>query len=75
MILPDKYLRLNDSLIGTAAHILSFRQKNQSVSELWHAAKTARSSLTFPQFIDSLTLLFMLGLVQIQSGLLVWTAS
>jgi hypothetical protein len=75
MILPDKYLSLNDSLIGTSAHVLTNRQVNQSVSELWYTAKAARRSLTFPQFLDSLTLLYMLGLVQIESGLLVWTGT
>lgn len=72
MLLPDKYVTVERSLLGQAAVILKHREADRTVSELWAALVADDSSWTFDRFATALSLLFGLGVVALQNGVLVW---
>lgn len=72
MILPTKYIPASDSVLGRAGAILPLRENNPTVSELWNSYRTARPEDSFDSFTTALTLLFMLGVVTINTGVLEW---
>ena len=74
MLLPDKYVAVERSLLGQAASILKHREPDRTVSELWATLIADDSSWTFDRFAMALSLLFGLGVVTIQSGVITWTA-
>lgn len=70
MILPDKHIRLSNSLIGTGAALLRMMETSQTVTELWDIAKEQGKIKTFDRFVSGLDLLFILGAVQFENGLI-----
>lgn len=70
MILPNKHLRLSNSLINTGAIILGHIDGTCSVTLLWDKAKRVPEIRNYESFILSLDLLFALGLIEIRDGLL-----
>lgn len=72
MILPNKYIPASDSTLGQAGALLSLKDRYSTVSELWHAFNNLRPDATFDSYTQALTLLFIIGAVTIESGLLKW---
>jgi hypothetical protein len=72
MLLPDKYVAVERSILGQAANILMHREPDRTVSELWSSLVSDDSSWTFDRFAMALSLLFGLGVVALQNGILVW---
>jgi hypothetical protein len=72
MILPTKYIPASDSTLGRAAALLPIRGSNPTVSGLWSTYRTTRPEATFDSFAEALTLLFLVGLVDIEAGILRW---
>jgi hypothetical protein len=72
MLLPDKYVAVERSLLGQAANILKQREPDRTVSELWSTLVANDSTWTFDRFSLALSLLFGLGVVSIQNGIVVW---
>lgn len=72
MILPTKYIPASDSVLGRAAVILPLRRSDPTVSELWNAYRTERADDAFDSFAEALTLLFIIGIVDIEAGILTW---
>lgn len=72
MLLPDKYVVVERSLLGQAAAILQRREPDRTVSELWSSLVAEDSSWTFDRFSLALSLLFGFGVVGIRNGILVW---
>lgn len=72
MILPTKYVPAADSILGRAASLLPLRASNPTVSELWHSYRVEQPEATFDTFTEALTLLFMIGAVDIDTGILRW---
>lgn len=73
MLLPDKYVAVERSVLGQAASILKRREADRTVSELWSALVADDSSWTFDRFATAIALLFGFGVVTLQNGILVWT--
>lgn len=73
MLLPDKYVAVERSVLGQAASILRHRDVDRTVSELWSALVADDASWTFDRFAIALSLLFGFGVVALQNGVLVWT--
>lgn len=73
MLLPSKYVTLERSLVGQASAILRHREADKTVSELWAKLVSMDSTWTFDRFTLALSLLFGLGAVTIQNGVLIWT--
>lgn len=72
MILPTKYIPASDSIIGRAADLLPLRYGDPTVSELWYSYRRANLEASFDGFTEALTLLFLIGAVTMDSGVLKW---
>jgi hypothetical protein len=68
MILPNKYTREEDALIGIGAILLNELSSAMFLSTLWEKAKVHNNIGNFEQFILGLDLLFMMGLVNIKNN-------
>ncbi len=74
MILPDKYLSVPESLLGQAAVLLTQKRKlRTTVSDEWRRFSNVFPDSPFDRFLEALTLLFLLGVVDFRSGLLDWS--
>ncbi len=71
MILPDKNIRLENSLFGMGAHILSELSGSDTVSSLWEKVKTGTPINSFEKFVLTLDFLFLLNLIKLQEGILI----
>jgi hypothetical protein len=77
MILPTKRLSIESSLIGVGADVLLLLNQPKSVSRVWEELKEPRASLnqrgerlTFEWFVLALDLLFLIGSVSLDDGVL-----
>ncbi len=68
MILPNKYLREDEALIGFGSIILKHLKIKRQLSELWEEVKTNESFANFERFILVLDMLYMLGLIEFKSN-------
>jgi hypothetical protein len=75
MILPTKYIPQSESLIGVGATLLGHLDAPSTVSGLWERVKTEPNVGTFERFILASNLLYLIGAIDINNGLLVRTAS
>src|SRR4051794_9096621 len=63
MILPDKHIGVERSLLGIGALIAQHLDRPRSVTSLWIAVRQQSNSLTFDQFSLALSVLYMIGLI------------
>jgi hypothetical protein len=70
MILPTKHISTRNSLLGIGATILVHLNSPRTVTSLWNSVSKAPEIGTFERFVLALDLLYMLGAVEIQEGLL-----
>lgn len=75
MLLPDKYVGVDKSLLGQAGRILAHRAPGQTVSSLWSEVSSSSRGWTFDRFALALSLLFGLGTVNIDRGILEWRSA
>ena len=71
MILPGKHIFLDYSILGIGGALLTRLDQPQTVSSLWESAKAEPGVATFERFVLALSLLYALGAVDWQDGLLV----
>ena len=69
MILPTKHLDGRRALLGVSAEILSVMPATQSVSALWEDFRRTGSPATFEDFALALALLYSIGAIQFEQGL------
>lgn len=70
MILPTKHLRLSNSLLNVGAALLRHIDGTHTVTALWNTSSMLPEVKTFERFTLGLDLLFMMGAVEFQDGLL-----
>ena len=70
MILPSKHIALDFSLLGVGGHLLVRLQEPQTASSLWETSKGENGIATFERFVSALTLLYALGAVDWEEGLI-----
>ena len=63
MILPTKFIREEDSLLGVSAILLTMIDKKKNLSTLWEESKKIKTIGTYERFILGLDLLYMFGLI------------
>ena len=63
MILPNKYVREDEALLGTGAKVLALLDHDIYLTELWEKAKESESINNFERFVLSLDMLYILGLI------------
>lgn len=79
MILPSKHLSQDRALLTVGARILPRISQPRTVSSLWEeltqdsAKKHNPSLLRYDAFVLTLDLLFLIGAIQLQDGLLTRT--
>ena len=71
MIIPDKNIRLENSLLGMGAHILSELHTFETISSLWEKVKTNAEINSYEKFVLTLDFLFILNLINLQEGIIV----
>ncbi|MFT4274944.1 MAG: hypothetical protein QM576_01190 [Rhodopseudomonas sp.] len=75
MILPTKHVRSDRALIGVGAEVLDILKRPMTMSRLWDEMRGRRSlhapnaPIDYQWFILSLDLLFMIGAVDYDRGL------
>lgn len=73
MILPDKHIWLSRSLLNTGAVLLRTMKSGQTVTEIWDNVKAQHEIKTFDWFVSGMDLLFLLGVVRFDNGVIVKT--
>ena len=68
MIMPNKYLKEEDTLLGSSAVIFNNIQEHQNLSELWDNVKNNNSVYNFERFILTLDMLYTLGLIDFKNN-------
>lgn len=77
MILPSKHLPQDRALLTVGAHVLTFLTRPKTVSALWEElskhelrlATTTPRRISYDWFLLSLDLLYALGAIELESGL------
>ena len=70
MILPDKHLSTERSLVSLGAVVLAELRQPRSVSALWESVRQTSGTGTFHQFTLAVTFLFTIGAVSFVDDLL-----
>ena len=71
MLLPNKHINLEQSLIATGAKILPYISINgNNVSELWQAIKEQKEIKSFEQYTIGLSFLFMVGIITFNENMI-----
>ncbi|AFZ25963.1 hypothetical protein Cylst_3848 [Cylindrospermum stagnale PCC 7417] len=70
MILPTKHISTSHSLLGVGAKILEQLYQPRTVSSLWSAVATMPEVATFERFVLTLDLLYAIGAIDMETGLI-----
>ena len=68
MIMPSKYLREDEDIVGVGGILLHCIESRRNLSSLWEDVKTNHTVATFERFILALDFLFLLGLIEIKGN-------
>jgi hypothetical protein len=69
-ILPTKHISTSHSLLGVGAKILEQLYHPRTVSSLWSTASNMPEVATFERFVLTLDLLYTIGAIEMETGLL-----
>lgn len=75
MILPTKHIPQNEALIGVGATLLAHLIAPMTISGLWERLRVEPNVGTFERFVLASNLLYLIGAIDMQDGLIVRTAS
>lgn len=76
MILPTKHIRPDRALIGVGAEVLNTLGPPMTMSNLWDNIRSRRSTTTpnpaidYQWFVLALDLLYMIGIIELEDGLI-----
>lgn len=70
MILPDKNIKLEYSLLNCGALILSEITEPQTISSLWDKSKKCEILISYEKFLLSLDYLYSIHAITIKDGLI-----
>lgn len=76
MILPSKHLSHDRALLTVGAHVLTFLTRPKTVSALWEDLNSYNIGqelpprrITYDWFLLSLDVLYIIGIIELKSGL------
>jgi len=75
MILPTKHVRADRALLGVGAELLRILRRPCTVSKLWDELRAGRSGaathapISYDWFILALDLLFIMGAIELERGI------
>jgi hypothetical protein len=70
MILPTKHINPLDSLLGIGALVLERLRPAKTVTQLWDEMRDLPQVATFERLVLGLDLLYMIGLVELDGGVI-----
>jgi len=70
MILPTKHITSENSLLGVSALVLGNLNKPRTITSLWENVRKVPQVGTYQRFILSLDLLYLMGVIELEEGLL-----
>lgn len=70
MILPTKHINPLDSLLGIGALILGQLETTMTVTQLWDQLRDVPQVATFDRLVLGLDLLYMMGVVELDGGVI-----
>lgn len=70
MILPTKHISVNNSFLGLGGIILVHLNQSKTVTTLWNEVSKKPEFASFERFILTLDLLYMIGAIELEEGLL-----
>jgi hypothetical protein len=73
MIAPNKYISIDASLIGVGAAVLRQLPEPRSITALWESCRQIAAIGTFHRFVLALDLLYLLGAINMNDGLIIRT--
>lgn len=73
MILPSKHISQDHALIGVGAILLSEIDRPRTVTQIWESVRRAREVGNFERFVLALDMLYIVGAVQLEDGLIART--
>jgi hypothetical protein len=71
MILPDKNIKLEYSLLNCGAIVLGEISEPQTISSLWDKARNYEILVNYEKFLLTLDYLYLIGAITIKDGLIV----
>ena len=71
MILPDKNIKLEYSLLNCGALILQEMSEPQTISLLWDKVKKHEALVNYEKFLITLDYLYMINAITLRDGLIV----
>lgn len=71
MILPNKNIKMEYSLLNCGALILSDISGSSTISAIWEKAKTKEALVSYEKFVLTLDYLYMIDAIYIKNGLIV----
>lgn len=71
MILPDKNIKIEYSLLGCGAVLLSEITEPQTISLLWDKVKNHEGIVSFEKFLLTLDYLYMINSIVLKDGMIV----
>lgn len=70
MILPTKHISTRNSLLGVGAIVINHLNYPRTVTSLWSELSKVPEVATFDRFVLVLDLLYIIGAVELEEGLL-----
>jgi hypothetical protein len=70
MILPSKHVHASQSLLGVGSLLLRILDRPRSVSDTWENMSRSPEQVTYDRFILALCFLYVIGLVELEAGIL-----
>jgi len=71
MIMPNKNINIEYSLLNCGAVILKNLKEKDTISSIWDKTRKNKAIVSFEKFILTLDYLYIIGLVKISDGMLV----
>lgn len=75
MILPNKNNILRYSIFGASSKLVSELENPQTISSLWEKVRIFEEINTFEKYVLSLDFLYMIGLINLDMGLITLNTS
>jgi len=70
MILPSKHISQDQALIGVGALLIERLETPQTVTSLWEKVRTEVAVGTFERYVLALSMLHIIGSVEMNNGLI-----
>lgn len=71
MILPDKNIKVEYSILGCGVILLNFILEPQTISLLWDKANKYEQLVSYEKFLLTLDFLYAIGTIDINNGMIV----